>query len=1039
MTTWFGRESRKARRQDRSRTARRPSGRVTLRAEPLEDRLLLSLAPKLLLDINPGGSSKPYGFTQVNNLTFFGADDGTHGSQLWATNGTVGGTFLVADINNPNLGNAYPSDLTNVNGTLFFSANDGTSGLWESNGTAAGTFLVASPLMNNSFPSNLTNVNGTLFFQANDSVHGPQLWESNGTTAGTFMVADINPSTNGFNPSALTNVNGTLFFEANDGTHGYELWKSNGTAAGTVMVADINPSSDSYPYILTNVNGALFFTANDGVHGTQLWESNGTAAGTQMAADINPSGGAYPEHLANLNGTLFFTAYEAVHGRELWGSNGTAAGTFMVQDINPGIHGSYAYYLTNVNGTLFFTANDGTHGYQLWESNGTTASAVTGVNLGSGGSRPGNLTNVNGTLFFAADDGTHGTELWESNGSAAGTLLVADLNPGSGSNPNYLTNVSGALFFGADDGTHGREPWILPVSTLTTTTISSSPNSSVFGQAVTFTGTVSAQAPGAMPTGTVDFKEGTTDLTPGGVTLTGGQATFTTAALTVGSHTITAVYSGDSNLSGSQGNDAANPQAVNQAATSMSFAAGPDVSLFGQSVVFFAFVAPVAPGAGIATGSVTFKEGATVLASSVSLSGGHASFAINSLSVGSHTITAFYSGDGNFLGSNSSTIEVVNQAGTTTALTSKSAVFGQQVVFTASVSAPAPSSVMPTGTVDFKEGAADLTPGGVTLSGGRATFSTATLTVGQHTITASYSGNAQFAASQANDAAAPEVINQASSRTVLFAFPDPAVFGQVVSFTVALSVLAPGRGTPTGTLTFLDGTTTIGSVSLSTSSGGRATFTTASLSRGNHAINVNYGGNSNFLASSYNNFGETVQRDSTTTTVTASANPAVLGTSITFTAAVQANSPGAGTATGTVTFKDITTVLGTGTLNASGQATFTTSQLALGTHAITATYGGDNNFTTSVSAILGEVVQSSLKAASQPTASHFSATNLGLVTTSYTQRTDGTSPASSAPVLLSTNTVASRVDDYFVTIMGRRRRSQTAPINHSIIGDDWLD
>src|ERR1700732_1302346 len=99
MITWFGHQSRKARRQSRSRTARRQSCRVTLHAEPLEDRLLLSLTPKLLLDINPASaSSKPYGFTQVNNLTFFAANDGTHdGSQLWATNGTTAGTFMVAD------------------------------------------------------------------------------------------------------------------------------------------------------------------------------------------------------------------------------------------------------------------------------------------------------------------------------------------------------------------------------------------------------------------------------------------------------------------------------------------------------------------------------------------------------------------------------------------------------------------------------------------------------------------------------------------------------------------------------------------------------------------------------------------------------------------------------------------------------------------------------------------------------------------------------------------------------------------------------
>jgi Bacterial Ig-like domain (group 3) len=132
-------------------------------------------------------------------------------------------------------------------------------------------------------------------------------------------------------------------------------------------------------------------------------------------------------------------------------------------------------------------------------------------------------------------------------------------------------------------------------------------------------------------------------------------------------------------------------------------------------------------------------------------------------------------------------------------------------------------------------------------------------------------------------------------------------------------------------------------------------------------------------------------------------------------------------------------VLGTSTLNASGQATFTTSQLALGTHAITATYGGDTNFTSSVSAILAEVVKTSLKAASQPTASHFSGMNPALVMTSFTQRTEGTSPTGSSHLFPSTNSVASRIDDYFVTIIEKRRRSQTAPASDGTISDDWLE
>ena len=414
-----------------------------------------------------------------------------------------------------------------------------------------------------------------------------------------------------------------------------------------------------------------------------------------------------------------------------------------------------------------------------------------------------------------------------------------------------------------------------------------------------------------------------------------------------------AQYSGDANYAANTGSYT---QVVNQGGTSTSLASVSGASVLGEPVAFIAFVSAVVPAAGTPTGNVTFKEGATVLASNVTLSGGQASFSTTSLSVGSHTITAVYSGDANFLTSNSSRTDVVNQAATTIVVSSPgSPVFGQRVVFTATVVARAPSTGIPTGTADFKEGATDLTPGGVTLVDGSATFTTSSLSVGQHTITVSYGGSASFLSSSGSDAAAPLVVSKASSRTLLTASSHPAVFGQTVTFSAAVSALFPGKGTPTGAVIFTDGTTTIASISLN---GGRATFTTASLSRGGHTISANYGGDGNFLPSVYPNAGLNVLQDSTTTTVTPSANPVVLGQTLTLTATVKANAPGSGTPTGTVVFKDITTVLGTGTLNGSGQATFSTSGLAVGTHAITASYGGDTNFTSDVSPIIAQVVKS---------------------------------------------------------------------------------
>ena len=437
--------------------------------------------------------------TSVDGTLFFAGSDGVHGDELWKSDGTEAGTVMVKDIN-PGSGSSdndssyyYGYNLTDVNGTLFFMANDWVHGyeLWESDGTDAGTFMVKdiNPGSRGINPSgyvenemDIVNINGTLFFMANDGVHGYELWKSDGTDAGTVMVKDINPSPymSGLSyDSRLTDVNGTLYFMANDGTHGDELWKSDGTDAGTVMVKDINPSGSSdysnTGYNLTNVNGTLFFMANDGVHGYELWKSDGTEAGTVMVKDINPgSGGSGPGDFTNVNGTLFFTADDGVHGYELWKSDGTEAGTVMVKDINPGSGDSdpswyYDYDLTNVNGTLFFMANDGTHGNELWKTDGTEAGTfmVKDINPGSGDSDPSHygyhLTDVKGTVFFTADDGVHGYELWKTDGTEAGTVMVQDLDPGSAGsfglyNP-FLTDLNGTLLFNASDGVHGDELW----------------------------------------------------------------------------------------------------------------------------------------------------------------------------------------------------------------------------------------------------------------------------------------------------------------------------------------------------------------------------------------------------------------------------------------------------------------------------------------------------------------------------------------------------------------------------------------------------
>jgi hypothetical protein len=153
----------------------------------------------------------------------------------------------------------------------------------------------------------------------------------------------------------------------------------------------------------------------------------------------------------------------------------------------------------------------------------------------------------------------------------------------------------------------------------------------------------------------------------------------------------------------------------------------------------------------------------------------------------------------------------------------------------------------------------------------------------------------------------------------------------------------------------MDGSTAIGTGTLNS---GKATFTTSSLSVGSHAITAVYGGDVNFTTSTSTAVSQGVNQANTTTALVSSLNPSVFGQSVTFTATVTAVAPGSGTPTGTVTFYDGSTKLGTGTLG-GGVASFTTASLAVGSHSIKAVYGGDTNFKTSTSAILTQVVESS--------------------------------------------------------------------------------
>jgi hypothetical protein len=303
-----------------------------------------------------------------------------------------------------------------------------------------------------------------------------------------------------------------------------------------------------------------------------------------------------------------------------------------------------------------------------------------------------------------------------------------------------------------------------------TSPASSSENTSIYGQAVTFTATVTTPPDTAIaaPSGTVQFSVDGTDL-GGPVSLSSGtgdendgfSATATSPAissLVAGGHSVIATYSGLGGAGipqGFEGSGAIVTQEVEQAATTVAGSSSVNPAAYGQSVTFTATLHAVAPGAGVPGGKVQFSLNGTAFGTPVTVGAGSAtSGAATGLLPGTDTVTYVTTGDANFLSSSGSFTFVVQSIPTVTTLTANPnpVVFGQPVALVATVSHPTGPGT-PTGTVTFKDGSTVLSVQAVSAGTGtsaQASFTTSTLTAGSHSITATYSGDADFGVSSSS-------------------------------------------------------------------------------------------------------------------------------------------------------------------------------------------------------------------------------------------------------------------------------------------------
>ena len=321
-------------------------------------------------------------------------------------------------------------------------------------------------------------------------------------------------------------------------------------------------------------------------------------------------------------------------------------------------------------------------------------------------------------------------------------------------------------------------------------------------------------------------------------------STTATASSPVGSYAVTPSGLSSTNYTITF---AAGVLTVTQAGSVVAIGSSANPSGTNQAVTFNASVSTAAPGAGMPTGTIEFRDGSTRLGT-VALTGGTASLTTNGLSATSHSISAIYSGDSNILGSSQSFTQNVltSTQSSTTALSSSSnpAATGASVTLTATVTAPAGLS----GNVAFYDGASML--GTVALSGTKAKLVISTLSNGTHAITARYLGNATIPPSISPVFAQtikPSGTTLRNSNATVVASPSPSTLDQTVTFTATVN--GNQSTPPTGVVVFfVDGFVVSGPVALSPSgsASARATFTTSGLAHGVHDVTVAYLGDGTY-------------------------------------------------------------------------------------------------------------------------------------------------------------------------------------------------
>ncbi|ANM30417.1 hypothetical protein ABI59_13815 [Acidobacteria bacterium Mor1] len=447
---------------------------------------------EIIKDVNPGPEgSRARPMASDGDILYFAADDGVHGLELWKTDLSDEGTVLVRDIH-PGTGDSVvlnpfrvEPDAATLGNLVFFIADDGVHGpeVWRSDGTAEGTWMLRDILdgEDGADPDYLTAFRGRMYFVASDRPGGTrnrEIWSSDGTPEGTTKAFELNPSGSA-DPTGLTVIGDMMYFAGKGErrpTCATCLWRTDGTLEGTEIAAAISTgASNNAGRRFTHVDGTIYLSGATSGSGEApnhaLWTHNTQTGESARVAQINPDGFAVYSEITPFDGGVIFRSNDG-SGVQSFRSDGTPEGTVRIGDPFSE-SGRFPVGLTVVGDRFFYRANTGSSGtgeIELHVSDGTTEGSMLVRDLRVlGDSFPSELTAFRGLVYFRAlacrirepnclnilGDNLSQAGLWISDGTSEGTRF-AEGQFGQ-SLPYFLTRFGNELIVQAQEPEFGPE------------------------------------------------------------------------------------------------------------------------------------------------------------------------------------------------------------------------------------------------------------------------------------------------------------------------------------------------------------------------------------------------------------------------------------------------------------------------------------------------------------------------------------------------------------------------------------------------------